>query len=116
MRILILDDDETLRGAVSTMLTLHGHEVETTEDAETAARMVEEGGYDFVLADYKMPDKDGIWFMQNAKVPRDTKVLLITAYANRQVINRMFELGASGYIIKPFDETELLRNLDFHSQ
>ena len=116
MKILILDDDTTLLEAVSSMLALHGHDVDTSDDAEEAVGKVADGAYDFILADYKMPDKDGMWFMQNATIPRETKVLLITAYADRQVINRMFDLGASGYIIKPFDEAELLRNLEFHGK
>jgi len=61
-----------------------------------------------------MPEHDGSWFMRNAEVPRDTKVLLVTAYANRDIINEMFRLGISGYVIKPFDGPELLRHLDFH--
>ncbi len=63
-----------------------------------------------------MPVRDGIWFMENAKLPRRTKVLLVTAHVYRKMINRMFRLGVTGYIIKPFDETGLLRQLETYSQ
>jgi DNA-binding response OmpR family regulator len=48
-------------------------------------------------------------------LPRHTKALLVTAHVNRHIVNRMFECGVSGYIIKPFDEAELMRHLDFHA-
>jgi len=113
MKILVLDDNETLLAALKEMLGEQGHEVHCSANAKSAVKMVEEGAYDVALVDYKMPGNDGIWFMKNVNLPKKTKVLLITAYVNRDVINKMFALGASGYLIKPFDDKELLRHLDF---
>lgn len=115
MKILILDDDVYLLEALKRVLEMNDHEVECSSSPSDALELVGSGDFDFVLVDYKMPEKDGIWFMEHAQVPRKTRVLLITAYVNREVINRMFALGASGYLIKPFDEEELLRNLAFFS-
>jgi DNA-binding NtrC family response regulator len=114
MRILIMDDDHSLLEALRQMLELHEHEVHTVDNAKEAVTKVAETDYDIVMADYRMPGEDGIWFMKHANLKRTTKVLLCTAYANREVIKQMFELGACGYLIKPFDEEEVLRNLDFH--
>ncbi len=114
MRILIMDDDHSLLEALRQMLEEHKHEVHTADNAKDAVAKVAETDYDIVMADYRMPGEDGIWFMKNASLKRSTKVLLCTAYANREVIKQMFELGASGYLIKPFDEEEVLRNLEFH--
>jgi len=114
MRILIMDDDHGLLDALRHMLEEHNHEVHTVDNAKDAVTKVAETDYDIVMADYRMPGEDGIWFMKNANLKRSTKVLLCTAYANREVIKQMFELGASGYLIKPFDEEEVLRNLEFH--
>jgi DNA-binding response OmpR family regulator len=116
MKILILDDDENLLEALKRVLEMNEFEVDCFSKAPDAVRPVEQGDYDFVLVDYKMPENDGIWFMENTTIPKRTRVLLITAYVNRDVINRMFALGASGYLIKPFDEEELLRNLQFFSE
>ena len=77
--------------------------------------MVKDGAYDFVLLDFKMPTHDGIWFMKNAEIPQSTKVLLVTAYVNREVINEMFKLGACGYLIKPVKVEEIRDHLEFHS-
>ena len=116
IKILILDDDSTVLEALSNMLAEHEYEVECCDNAKQAVEMVAGVVYDFILVDYKMPENDGIWFMKNAKLPRETKVLLITAYVNRHVIDKMFELGASGYLIKPFDEEYLIRNVEFHGK
>jgi DNA-binding response OmpR family regulator len=114
VRILILDDSDMLRSAVANMLRAMGYEVDSIAAAAEAVRMVEKTEYDFILVDYMMPVNDGIWFMKNAKLPRKTKVLLMTAYTDNNVITEMFKLGAVGYIIKPFDCEDLARHLDFH--
>ena len=115
VKILILDDNQALRDAVGGILKALGHAVDTTDDAHAAVKMLVDGEYDFVLVDYKMPVTDGIWFMKNAQIPKRTKVLLMTAYVNKEVIAEMFDLGAVGYLIKPFDTEELVRHLEFHS-
>jgi len=116
MKILILDDDPNVLEALRVTLSMHEHEVDCVDNAEDAVELTAKNTYDFVLVDYKMPDKDGVWFMENAKLPSETKALLMTAYLNRDVINKMFSVGVSGYLLKPFDEEELLRHLEFHSR
>ncbi len=115
MRVAIIDDDVPLANALKLLLELNDYKVTTFNNSEDAIPSVEAGEYDFALIDYKMPERDGIWFMEHVKVPKTTRVILITAYVNRDVIKRMFALGVSGYLIKPFDEDELLRNLTFFS-
>ena len=112
MKLLMLDDDRDLLSALKDMLAKHDHIVDCCDNAKDAVPMVTHGNYDFVFVDYKMPDNDGLWFMRNVKLPRKTRALLMTAYVNRDVIKKMFALGASGYIIKPFDADEILRHLD----
>ncbi len=113
MKILILDDNESLVLALQGILRGNGHNVDGCLAATDAIEMLNSNTYDLILLDYKMPTNDGIWFMTKANIPRNTKVLLMTAYVQRNVINTMFKLGACGYMMKPFDESELLRNLDF---
>lgn len=112
MRILIVDDDSGMLNALQALLGASGHEVTCADSAEKGIAAVP-SSFDFVLLDYKMPKHDGGWFMQNAEIGRDTRVLLITAYVNKDVIKRMFSLGVSGYLIKPFDADDLLRHIDF---
>lgn len=116
MRVLAIDDDASVLRAIERILVAADHEVRTIACAKEAAEHVTDEHYDLILVDYKMPERDGIWFLRNASVPNGTKVLLVTAYANRDIINEMFRLGISGYVIKPFDGPELLRHVDYHCQ
>lgn len=113
MKLMVIDDDEELLSIVTKMLELHGHTVVAHSSAEEGARTTAATEYDVILLDYRMPEYDGAWFMKNAKLTRKTKVLLMTAFVNREIINKMFALGACGYLIKPFDEQDLLHHLSF---
>lgn len=115
MNVLVLDDDSHLLAALRSVLHERGHEVDCVSEADAAAALARSKVYDFILVDYRMPGHDGVWFMENTNIGRRTRVLLMTAYVNRRVIDRMFSLGACGYIIKPFDDEALMRHLDFHA-
>ncbi|OVE75666.1 hypothetical protein BVX97_03915 [bacterium E08(2017)] len=115
MKILLLDDEESLLDAVQRHLTSNKHEVVCSTDPEEAVTLIETGDFDFAFIDFNMPVKNGIWFMKNANIPKETKVLLMTAYVNREVINEMFKLGARGYLIKPFSGDEIDQHLEFHA-
>ena len=115
MKVMLLDDEVELLSAVERLLISMGHEVETYQTAKDAVLPIRDNEFDFAFIDYRMPEDTGVWFMENADIPRRTKVLLMTAYVNRNVITRMFELGACGYLVKPFDEEEIRLHMDFHS-
>jgi DNA-binding response OmpR family regulator len=116
VKILLVDDEEALLAAIKRALVHQGHEVDATSDPAQGAKMGESGDYDFALVDFMMPLHNGIWFMKNAHLPKKTKVLLLTAHVNRDVINEMFKLGARGYLIKPIDPEDLAHHLAFHSR
>jgi len=116
MKVLVLDDHKPFRDEVVDMLTRLGHEGVGTATAEAAIPLAETGDYDFVLVDFSMPNHDGVWFMKHVKLPRRTKALLVTAHVSKEIMAQMFRLGIAGYLIKPFDESDLIRHLDFHWQ
>lgn len=111
----MLDDHEGFRREMVEILTRNGHEADGVGRAQDAIPLVESGSYDFVFVDYQMPEHDGLWFMKSITLPRRTKALLVTAHVSTTLINTMFQVGASGYIIKPFEEDDILRHLEFHS-
>lgn len=113
MKVLVLDDDEDLSSALREILVMRNLDVDCATSAPDAIEKLVDKQYDVVLVDYVMPQHDGIWFLKHAKLPRSTKVLLMTGHIERKVINKMFDLGVCGYLIKPFDEDELLHNLNF---
>jgi DNA-binding response OmpR family regulator len=115
MNVLVLDDDAHVLTSIRSVLADRGLDVDCASGADEAASLAREKPYDFILVDYRMPNHDGLWFMEHARFARSTRVLLMTACVNRGVIDRMFALGACGYIIKPFDDEALVRQLDFHA-
>ena len=115
MKVLVIDDYKGFRDELRRMLTRHGHEVDDSESASEAVAPAETGNYDVILLDYQMPENDGLWFLRNARVPRRTKVLLVTSHTEPRLIAEMFRAGAAGYLIKPFDEDDLIRNLAFYT-
>ncbi len=114
MKILVLDDHDDFRNEIVDILARSGHAADGAASAVEAVARVENDDYDLVLVDYNMPEHNGLWFMRNARRPKSTKVLLITAYVDRDIIDAMFKAGAAGYIIKPFDEAELLHHIGYH--
>ena len=116
MRILVVDDDGDLLALIGEMLRDEKFTVDCSNNARHAVELVGKTDYDFVLVDYLMPDNDGMWFMKNAGLGRQTKAILVTAFVNREVIKKMFSLGVTGYIIKPFSRDELLRHLEFYAK
>ena len=115
MKIMLLDDEKEILSSLRRTLELMGHEVDCYQKAPDAASATSENEYDFIFVDYLMPDTNGIWFMNHVKKKPGTRILLMTAYVNREVINEMMRLGASGYLIKPFDADEIKMHLSFHT-
>jgi DNA-binding response OmpR family regulator len=115
MRVLIIDDHKGFRDELRQILTRHGHDADDMESASEAIGPAETGNYDIILLDYQMPEHDGLWFLRKARIPRQTKVLLVTNHSHPRMIAEMFRAGASGYLIKPFDEEDLLRNVAFYT-
>ncbi len=113
MKILVLDDDAEMVAAISMVLRDRHLNVDESTSASEAIELMRKNEYDMILLDYFMPKYDGIWFMMNAPLTRSTKVLLITGHLERKMINTMFDLGACGYLIKPFDAEDLIRNINF---
>jgi DNA-binding response OmpR family regulator len=116
MNVLVVDDDKPLLKSIGMILEVNGHEATCVDHTDDALSMVADNQYDFVLVDYRMKETTGADFLKEAKLPPSTKTLLITGHVDRDIINTMFDLGVSGYIIKPFSEGELLQHLDFHSK
>jgi DNA-binding NtrC family response regulator len=88
-----------------------GGEADCVSNAVDAARLVRSRHYDYVLLDFKVPGKSGIWFMEHAGVPADTKVVIMTRSAPAAAIEAMIERGVTGYVEKPFDIDALLKVL-----
>lgn len=107
-RIIIADDESIIRMDLKEMLTALGYlVVGEVGDGRSAVNLARELKPDLVIMDVKMPDMDGI---EAAKILTEEKiapVLLLTAFGQRDLIERAKEAGVVGYLVKPFRESDL---------
>ncbi|MFH0985913.1 MAG: response regulator [Candidatus Omnitrophota bacterium] len=114
-KILIIDDDLLILKSLTSVFIRDGWDVETCQDGDAALGRIAKEIYQCVLLDIRMPGLDGTQIMSSmraaeAKQPgRRQHVVVMTGYADENAIVRIFGLGASDYIQKPFDVQELLK-------
>jgi DNA-binding NtrC family response regulator len=102
-RILVVDDENLIRWSLGQSLRKHGYEVCCAADAAAATRAVQEGPFDLVISDVRLPDGDGVDLMKDLRpVQPEAKVVVITAYDMDDVRLRAEQLGVQAYVEKPF--------------
>jgi DNA-binding NtrC family response regulator len=111
--ILVVDDDETIRGFLQDLLSANGHEVEAVPDARTAAEMLKSREFELVLTDLMLPDGDGLEVLRIARArPYEPEVLVITAYGTIDSAVEAVRAGAFDYLTKPIAAQKLLLTVD----
>jgi AmiR/NasT family two-component response regulator len=107
-RVIIADDESIIRMDVREMLTNLGYlVVGEVGDGRSAVNLARELRPDIVVMDIKMPDMDGIEAARVLTEEKIAPVLLLTAYSQRDLVERAKEAGVAGYIVKPFQESDL---------
>ena len=107
-RLIIADDESLIRMDLREMLTQLGYlVVGEAGDGQSAVNLARELKPDAVIMDIKMPDLDGIEAARLLTQERVAPVLLLTAYSDLELISRAREAGVSGYLVKPFRESDL---------
>jgi DNA-binding response OmpR family regulator len=112
-RVLVADDEETMRRTIRDVLAAHGCEVDTAADGAEAKARIAERAYDLVISDIKMPKADGYEVFAAAKARgAGTPVLLITAfgYDPDHSILRARQEGLAAVLMKPFKVNQLLEH------
>jgi putative two-component system response regulator len=111
-RLLIVDDEDQIRTLLARLLGAHGYECLTAESAAAARRVLKETDVAIVLSDVNMPGESGIDFTREvlAQYP-DTAVVMVTGMDDRSYADAAIELGAYGYVLKPFKPNELIINV-----
>ena len=108
-RIIIADDEALIRQDLREMLTHLGYlVVGDVGDCRSAVHLARELKPDLLIMDIRMPDMDGIEAARILTEEGIAPVLLLSAYSQRDLVERAASAGVSGYVIKPFDETNLL--------
>ncbi len=108
-RILIVEDNPTMRDGLQQMLARVGHEVVTAPDGQTALAVCREQAMDLLITDYKMEGMTGLDLLESLRkqdFPGDPDVILITAYGKVEIAVDAMKGGAVDFITKPFDTNE----------
>jgi two-component system NtrC family response regulator len=107
-RILVVDDDASLRRVLEYNLAEEGYEVTAAGSGEEALSLLERERFDLVVTDIKMPGMDGMDLLRRVKDSSpDTQVVMITAFGTIEMAVEAMKAGAFEYITKPFNRDEL---------
>ena len=110
-KILIADDDSTIRRVLATLLEDRGYEIHEAPDGEQAYRMAGEVQPDLMLLDLIMPFRDGFDVLQDLKRQDTTAhipIIIMSVKDREEEIVKGFNLGAEDYVVKPFNSLELI--------
>jgi DNA-binding NtrC family response regulator len=108
-RILLVDDEESLRITLAANLELEGHTVLEASSAEDALRLLEQQSVDVVLTDIRMPGLHGVELLRRIKQDKpDLPVVLMTAFAAEELVEDALAEGAFTVLPKPFDPEHAL--------
>ncbi len=111
MKVLLVDDDTTLRRTLGIGLRAEGHEVLMAADGRTALQALREDRPDIVVLDLGLPDVSGIEVLRQLRVWSTTPVVVLSARAESSEKVEALDLGADDYVTKPFGMEELLARL-----
>jgi putative nucleotidyltransferase with HDIG domain len=108
-RILVVDDEESVRGVTAALLERSGYAATLTESAEEAmARLQQDPDYDLVLSDIMMPGIDGLTLLDHICTDHPgMPVVMFSAINDIHVVTNAFRRGAIDYLLKPFERAEL---------
>jgi AmiR/NasT family two-component response regulator len=113
VRVIVADDESIIRMDLREMLTNLGYlVVGEVGDGRSMVNLARELRPDVVIADIKMPDMDGIEAARILTEEEIAPVILLTAYGQRELVERAKEAGVVGYLVKPFQESDLAPTIE----
>ena len=113
-RVLVVDDNRTVRTKMSIAVKRLGHSVEQAEDGGPALEQLRGGSFDLMLLDIEMPRMDGYELatvMKNDPRLKHIPIIMITSRTGAKHRDRAVEIGVERYLGKPYQEPELMANV-----
>ena len=108
-RVLVVDDEASIRDLLSKTLALAEYEVDVAPDGRSALERMRMYPYDLLIADLKMPGMDGLTVIREAKrYKMDLPVIIITGFSTESSAIEAVNLGVAGYLTKPFRVPQVL--------
>lgn len=114
-KILIIEDDQALVKSLSRRLEAAGYEVDSVSDGFAALEKIHNEKPNLVILDLMLPEVDGYKVCRMLKFDeayKDTPVIMLTGRTQEEDRNKGLRMGADAYIIKPFENRELLRKIE----
>jgi len=108
-RVLVVDDEASIRDLLSKTLALAEYDVDTAPDGTSALDRMRAFNYDLLIADLKMPGMDGLTLIRQAKrIKADLPIIIITGFSTESSAIEAVNLGVAGYLTKPFRVPQVL--------
>lgn len=117
MNILLIEDEPAILDTVQLCLELHGHAVLSAADGPAGVRLATQQPPDLILCDVGLPGLDGFGVLAAIRqhaAGRDIPFIFLTAQAGRDDLRRGLDLGANGYIAKPFTQHDIMEVIRTH--
>ncbi len=112
-KILIVDDDGSVRDVITVLLSEEGYACTAVSSAEAALDAARHAEYPLVISDVRMPGRDGLWLLERLRDGHpDTAVVMLTAYGDTEAAVECLRNGAADYLLKPPKVTELIRAIE----
>jgi two-component system KDP operon response regulator KdpE len=111
LRILVVDDDPAMVGAITALVGTEGHQVVTAYDGLTAVKRFREEQPDLVLLDLAMPGPDGFSIIGQMRALANVPVLVVSGEGTEAAKVKALGIGADDYLVKPFGRQELLARM-----
>lgn len=112
-RLLVVDDEESLRTVLSSELVSEGFKVQNAGDGDEAIAILDKEEFDLVLLDIKMPRVNGFDVLKHVKEKHPgTKVVMLTGFADLKNAIESKKLGAEDFVSKPYDLVDLLTTIE----
>ena len=111
LRILVVDDDPAMVGAITALVGTEGHQVITAYDGLTAVKRFREERPDIVLLDLAMPGPDGFTVAGRMRAEGDAPIVVVSGESSEEAKVRALGIGADDYLVKPFGRAELLARI-----
>ncbi|MFH5185967.1 response regulator [Paenibacillus sp. TAB 01] len=115
-RILLADDESTLRFLLTETLDIEGYDITEAEDGRAALQFVQADRYDLIILDYMMPELTGVevceWLRSHPNPNQQAPVILLTAKALEKDRERAKAAGVTAYIVKPFSPLQLVDTVE----
>ena len=109
-RVLIVDDEETIRLALRKFLRSRGYEVEIAGSGDQALQFLDKDSFSLMLCDVRMPGMDGIEATRRTTdAAPGVRVVMLTSFAEPQHVNAALDAGAVGYLLKDAESDEIAR-------